>query len=215
MLQVPFSFKPLKIVGIVGQPASNQDRLHLYELAPRGSNAFVLGYKSRLADAQVFLKQNNMTIADKEGVIREHIIHDIIPFPELAGVDFQNMMNSIKQSYGAQLTKNTYICYAVDLVNSVIYFEVFDAIDLKEARNTACTYLSNTLGVKVLVKNLQLNANKNSKVAHANNLANAYIGRLNEMNKYCTYSKYLVGCVKLSSSLIHTQILDDWIYQCY
>lgn len=121
----------------------------------------------------------------------------------------------IKQSYGIQPNNKTYICYAVDLTSSVIYFEAFDAVDLKEARNTACTYLSNTLGEKVLVKNLQLNANKNSKVAHANNLANAYIGRLNEMNKYGTYSKYLVGCVKLSSGLIHTQILDDWVYQCY
>lgn len=35
------------------------------------------------------------------------------------------------------------------------------------------------------------------------------------MNKYGTYSKYLVGCVKLSGGLIHTQILDDWVYQCY
>lgn len=51
--------------------------------------------------------------------------------------------------------------------------------------------------------------------AHANNLANAYIGRLHEMNKYNTYSKYLVDYVKLSSNLSHTQILDDWVYQCY
>lgn len=131
------------------------------------------------------------------------------------GVDFQNMLNALKQSYKLQSTDKAYICYAVDLVNSIIYFEAFEAVDLKGARNTACTYLSNTLGEKVLVKNLQLNANKNSKVAHANNLANAYIGRLNEMNKYGTYSKYLVGCVKLSSGLIHTQILDDWVYQCY
>ena len=132
-----------------------------------------------------------------------------------SGVDFQNMLNALKQSYKLQSTDKAYICYAVDLVNSIIYFEAFEAVDLKGARNTACTYLSNTLGEKVLVKNLQLNANKNSKVAHANNLANAYIGRLNEMNKYGTYSKYLVGCVKLSSGLIHTQILDDWVYQCY
>lgn len=40
--------------------------------------------------------------------------------------------------------------------------------------------------------------------AHANNLANAYIGRLNEMNKYCIYSKYLVVCVKLPNNLSHT-----------
>lgn len=80
------------------------------------------------------------------------------------GVDFQNMLNALKQSYKLQST-----CYAVDLVNSIIYFEAFEAVDLNGARNTACTYLSNTLGEKVLVKNLQLNANKNSKVAHANN----------------------------------------------
>ena len=215
MLQVPFSFRPLKIVGIIGQPSSNQDRLHLYELAPRGSNTFVLVYKSRLEDAQVFLKQNNMTIADKEGVIREHTIHDIIPFPELSGVDFQNIMNDIKQSYGIQPNNKTYICYAVDLVNSVIYFEAFDAVNLKEARNIASTYLSSTLGVKVLIKNLKLNANKNSKVEHSYNLVNAYVGQLHDMNKYYTYNRYLVGCVKFSSGLIKTQILDDWVYQCY
>lgn len=215
MLQVPFSFRPLKIVGAVGQPMSKQDKPHLYELAPRGSNTFILGYVPRLEDAQVFFKQHNIAIADKKGVIRDNIIHDTAPRPELSGVDFQNMLNALKQSYKLQSTDKAYICYAVDLVNSIIYFEAFEAVDLKGARNTACTYLSNTLGEKVLVKNLQLNANKNSKVAHANNLANAYIGRLNEMNKYGTYSKYLVGCVKFSSSLNHTLILDDWVYQCY
>lgn len=215
MLQVPFSFRPLKIVGAVGQPMSKQDKPHLYELAPRDSNTFILGYVPRLEDAQVFFKQHNIAIADKKGVIRDNIIHDTAPRPELSGVDFQNMLNALKQSYKLQSTDKAYICYAVDLVNSIIYFEAFEAVDLKGARNIACTYLSNTLGEKVLVKNLQLNANKNSKVAHANNLANAYIGRLNEMNKYGTYSKYLVGCVKFSSSLNHTLILDDWVYQCY
>ena len=215
MLQVPFSFRHLEVVGIIGQAISNQDRLHLYELAPRYSNRFILGCVPRLENAQVWFKRHNIVIADAKGVIRDNVIHDTMPKPELSGVDFQNIMNDIKNSYGIQPTNKTYLCYAVDLVNSVIYFEAFDAVDLKEARNIACTYLSNTLGEKVLVKNLQLNANKNSKVAHANNLANAYIGRLNEMNKYGTYSKYLVGCVKLSSGLIHTQILDDWVYQCY
>lgn len=215
MLQVPFSFRPLEVLGIIGQATSSQDRLHLYELAPRYSNRFILGYVPRLENAQVWFKKHNIVIADAKGVIRDNIIHDFIPDPELSGVDFQNMLNALKQSYKLQSTDKAYICYAVDLVNSIIYFEAFEAVDLNGARNTACTYLSNTLGEKVLVKNLQLNANKNSKVAHANNLANAYIGRLNEMNKYGTYSKYLVGCVKLSSGLIHTQILDDWVYQCY
>ena len=122
MLQVPFSFRPLKIVGVVGQPMSKQDKPHLYELAPRGSNTFILGYVPRLEDAQVFFKQHNINIADSKGVIRDNIIHDIAPRPELSGVDFQNIMNDIKQSYGIQSNNKTYICYAVDLASSVIYF---------------------------------------------------------------------------------------------
>lgn len=86
MLQVPFSFRPLKIVGAVGQPMSKQDKPHLYELAPRGSNTFILGYVPRLEDAQVFFKQHNIAIADKKGVIRDNIIHDTAPRPELSGV---------------------------------------------------------------------------------------------------------------------------------
>lgn len=215
MLQVPFSFRSLKIVGIVGQPMSKQDKPHLYELAPRGSNTFILGYVPRLEDAQVFFKQHNINIADSKGVIRDNIIHDTVPRPELSGVDFQNIMNDIKQSYGIQPTNKTYICYAVDLASSVIYFEAFDAVDLKEARNIASDYLSRALNIKVLIKNLKLNANKNSRVEHANNLVNAYVGQLHDMNKYCTYDRYLVGCVKFSSSLNHTLILDDWVYQCY
>lgn len=200
MLQVPFSFRPLKIVGAVGQPMSKQDKPHLYELAPRGSNTFILGYVPRLEDAQVFFKQHNIAIADKKGVIRDNIIHDTAPRPELSGVDFQNIMNDIKQSYGIQPNNKTYICYAVDL---------------KEARTIASDYLSRTLNIKVLIKNLKLNVNKNSRVERANNLVNAYVGQLHDMNKYCTYDRYLVGCVKFSSSLNHTLILDDWVYQCY
>lgn len=131
------------------------------------------------------------------------------------GVDFQNIMNDIKQSYGIQPNNKTYICYAVDLTSSVIYFEAFDAVDLKEARTIASDYLSRTLNIKVLIKNLKLNVNKNSRVERANNLVNAYVGQLQDMNKYCTYDRYLVGCVKFSSSLNHTLILDDWVYQCY
>lgn len=215
MLQVPFSFRPLKIVGAVGQPMSKQDKPHLYELAPRGSNTFILGYVPRLEDAQVFFKQHNIAIADKKGVIRDNIIHDTAPRPELSGVDFQNIMNDIKQSYGIQPNNKTFICYAVDLTSSVIYFEAFDAVDLKEARTIASDYLSRTLNIKVLIKNLKLNVNKNSRVERANNLVNAYVGQLQYMNKYCTYDRYLVGCVKFSSSLNHTLILDDWVYQCY
>ena len=200
MLQVPFSFRSLKIVGIVGQPMSKQDKPHLYELAPRDSNTFILGYVPRLEDAQVFFKQHNINIADSKGVIRDNIIHDIAPRPELSGVDFQNIMNDIKQSYGIQSNNKTYICYAVDL---------------KEARTIASDYLSRALNIKVLIKNLKLNANKNSRVEHANNLVNAYVEQLHDMNKYCTYDRYLVDCVKFSSSLNHTLILDDWVYQCY
>lgn len=86
---------------------------------------------------------------------------------------------------------------------------------MKEARTIASGYLSRTLNIKVLVKNLKLNANKNSRVEHTNNLVNAYVEQLHDMNKYCTYDRYLVGCVKFSSSLNHTLILDDWVYQCY
>ena len=101
------------------------------------------------------------------------------------------------------------------MTSSVIYFEAFDAVDLKEARTIASDYLSRTLNIKVLIKNLKLNVNKNSRVERANNLVNAYVGQLQDMNKYCTYDRYLVGCVKFSSSLNHTLILDDWVYQCY
>ena len=86
MLQVSFSFRPLNIVGIIGQPTSSQDRLHLYELAPRYSNRFILGYAPRLENAQVWFKQHNIVIADAKGVIRDNIIHDFIPDPELSGV---------------------------------------------------------------------------------------------------------------------------------
>ena len=216
MLQIPFSFKLLNIKGIYGQPTDRWDQLHLYELASRGSNSFILGYAPRLEDAQVYFKQHyNIEIADKKGAIRDNFIRDYVPRPELSGTDFQNMLDCIKQSYELQSTSHTYIYYAVDLVNSVILFDTFEAVDLKEARNIARDYLSNALHTEVLIKNLKLNANKNSKIEHAYNLDNAYIGQLQDMNKYYTYDEYLVGCVKYSNNLSRTVILDDWVYQCY
>ena len=216
MLQIPFTFKPLNIKGIVGQPTDRWDQLHIYELTERGSNSFILGYVPRLEDAKAYFKQHyNLEIADSKGVIRNNFIHDFVPCPELSGADFQNMCNCIKQIYGLHPNNNTYLYYAVDLVNSVILFDTFDAADLKEARNIASNYLSDTLHTKVLIKNLKLNATKNSMVEHSYNLSNAYIGQLQDMNKYYTHNKYLVGCVKYSSSLSRTVILNDWVYQCY
>lgn len=135
-------------------------------------------------------------------------------FLDIDGADYSNMINYAIQS-DVVLTNTSYICYAIDLFNGVINFNVFNASNIKDARNVAKKYLSEQLGLNILSKNLMLNPSKNSDIGYTSTLSNSFVGNIDQMNRYYNNYKYQVGCIKFNKSLVSTKIRHSWIYECY
>lgn len=204
MLEIPFNFKTIGIERIVGKPTMQTPIERLYGLDKK-NDRFIIAYLPIDVNAQEYLY--NEYNVDVHAVMYGHVIHDMVPRPELSGKDYASMLDQIKNPHD-----RLYIYYAADLVNKKISFDTFTAGCITEARHTAATELSDRLNMKILTKNLMLNPVRDKRTEHSYNLMNAYVGRTTDMNPFYTYDRYLVGCVRCMDSLRETLIKDSWIY---
>lgn len=213
MYQIPFSFPIINVKAICGENNRNT-REHLFELGHHGSNQFVIVYIGHNIDTSKALDNYGLDVTNINGVIRKNYIHDMTPNPEMTSIDYKNIFNIISNELG-KIPSNTYIVYAVDLVEGIIHFNLINADSIKSARHTAKDLLTNYLGIPVLIRNLMLDPVKNSSIGHTSNLSASYIGRLDHMNKYYNHSRFHIGVVKATKSLTYNiKLNSSWVYDC-
>lgn len=211
MKQIPFSFKQLPIIKIIG-PKLPHTRQFLFELNCDNSGKFILCNIPYNIDAETWLIQNGIVVGNIFGPSRDGLRHNSLPFPKLTREDYKNIIACIN-STGYIINTTDYIYYAVDLESGIIRFDLVNASNIKEARQKARDILTKLTGEEILIKNLMLDPVKNSPITYTSNLHNSFIGEcITGYNKYYTEYRYLFGVFKPTKSIYNSELITPWHY---